>query len=342
MLLLRDVAPNDLPGLRRLAAVLNTVNLPDDEKALRSMIETSTRSFSGRIRDPLEREYLFVLEDLEAGRLVGTSMIIARHGTFEAPHVYFEVSKRQHYSATIDRHFEHTVLSIAYHYDGPTEIGGLVVDPELRGRGKPGKQLSFVRFLFIGMHRRWFRDTVLAELLPPLLPNGKSLLWEALGKKFTGLTYSEADRLSRQNKEFIKELFPPTDIYATLFPERTQRVIGRVGPETLGVKKMLEQIGFRYAERIDPFDGGPHFEARTDEITLIRDMRHVRVADEPLAEGEEHDEALVGLDRKDRNNRFRAVRTPVRYGKGTVLLPRAAQETLGVGPGDRVHTIPFF
>ena len=33
---------------------------------------------------------------------------------------------------------------------------------------------------------------------------------------------------------------------------------------------MLRRIGFRYAERIDPFDGGPHFVALADEITLIR------------------------------------------------------------------------
>ena len=92
MLLLRDVAASDLPGLQRLAAVLNTVNLPNDEKALESIIDTSVRSFAGRIREPLDREYLFVLEDTRSGELVGTSMIIARHGTYESPHVFLEVS----------------------------------------------------------------------------------------------------------------------------------------------------------------------------------------------------------------------------------------------------------
>jgi len=339
MLLLRDVAASDLPGLQRLAAVLNTVNLPNDEKALESIIDTSVRSFAGRIRDPLEREYLFVLEDTRTGQLVGTSMIIARHGTFEAPHVFFEVSKRQHYSATVDKHFEHTVLSIAYNYDGPTEIGGLVVHPELRGQGKPGKQLSFVRFLFIGLHRNWFRDTVLAELLPPLLPNGKSLLWEALGKKFTGMTYLEADRLSRQNKEFIKELFPASDIYATLFPQRTQRVIGRVGPETEGVKKMLERIGFRYVERIDPFDGGPHFEARTEDISLIRALRQCKVLEKDLEQ--EMEFCLVAVERKDPKNRFRCVKTPTRIDGPNICLPGWAKDLLGVSTGDKVAAIPF-
>ncbi len=341
MHLLRDVAPSDLPGLKRLAEVLDTVNLPNDEEALKSIIETSVRSFGGRIREPLEREYLFVLEDTRSGRLVGTSMVIAQHGTFEAPHVFFEVSKRQAYSPSVDRHFEHTVLSIANHYEGPTEIGGLVVDPELRGQNKPGKQLSYVRFLFIGMHRGWFRDEVLAELLPPLLPDGKSLLWEALGKKFTGLTYSEADRLSRQNKDFIKDLFPQSDIYATLFPDRVQKVIGKVGPNTEGVKKMLERIGFRYVERIDPFDGGPHFEARTGDVTLIRDMRRCKIVEDELVHENDHASFLVATERKDPANRFRAVKTQARVEGDRICLPGWARDLLGVASGEKVALIPF-
>jgi arginine N-succinyltransferase len=235
MLVLRDVQKSDLPGLQRLARVLNTVNLPDNAEVLRSIVDVSVRSFSGRIADPLAREYLFVLEDPRTGALLGTSLVIAQHGTYESPHIYYEVGQREHYSASLGRHFRHTVLSIGYNYEGPTEIGGLVVDPPYRATpDKPGKQLSFVRFLYMAMHRADFRPRVLAELMPPLLPDGRSLLWEACGRKFTGLSYMEADRLSRQNKEFIKELFPASDVYASLFPARTQRVLGEVGPQHQG------------------------------------------------------------------------------------------------------------
>jgi arginine N-succinyltransferase len=41
---------------------------------------------------------------------------------------------------------------------------------------------------------------------------------------------------------------------------------------------MLRDVGFSYANRIDPFDGGPHFHARTDDITLVRATRTGRVA----------------------------------------------------------------
>jgi len=339
MVILRDVQRSDLPALKRLGAELDSVNLPDDERVLEQLIDRSIRSFSNRIRNPLERSYLFVLEDPARAVILGTSMIIAQHGTLEAPHVYLEVSQREHYSQTIDKHFRHTVLSIGYHYEGPTEIGGLIVGKAHRGQGKPGKQLSYVRFLFMAMHRTRFRDRVLAELLPPLLPDGRSLLWEALGRKFTGLTYQEADRLSRQNKEFIKELFPQSDIYATLFPPRVQRAIGRVGAETEPVQRLLERIGFRYVERIDPFDGGPHFEAALADITLVRQYRVARLAEAPL--NVDFEEQLVAVQHATGKNRFRAIRTPCRIDGESAALPAEARRLLGARPGDRLHLIPF-
>jgi arginine N-succinyltransferase len=341
MLLLRDAQKADLSHLNRLAAILNTVNLPNDEETLEGLIETSVRSFSGKIKNPFEREYLFVLEDLRNGAVAGTSLVIAQHGTYDAPHIYYEVSEREHYSATIDRHFRHKVLSIAYNYEGPTEIGGLVVDPQHRsGPEKPGKQLSYVRFLYIAMHRANFRDRVLAELMPPLLPDGRSLLWECVGKKFTGLTYSEADKLSRQNKEFIKELFPSSDIFVTLFPERAQKVLGEVGPQTRGVQRMLERIGFRYVERVDPFDGGPHFEAKTSEVSLVRNFRTARVAAEDLAP-QTGEDMLVGVERESGRNRFRAVRSLALVDDQLVYLPAETQEILGVSGGVKVALVPF-
>mgnify|MGYP000902682201 CR=1 FL=1 len=340
MLLLRDVTRGDLAGLKRLAATLNSVNLPNNEKVLKGLISKSVESFSGKISDPFEREYLFVLEDLRNKTIIGTSMVIAQHGTKDAPHIYFQVTQAEHYSASLDKHFRHKVLSIGYNYDGPTEIGGLVVDPPHRsGPEKPGKQLSYVRFLFMALHRESFRDRVLAELLPPLMEDGRSLLWESIGKKFTGLDYTEADKLSRRNKEFIKELFPSSDIYASLFPANAQKIIGEVGPNTAGVKRMLERIGFRYVEHIDPFDGGPHFEANLSEVSLMRHYRTGVLGKEPFElEGAE---VLVGLSREKGSNRFRAVRTQVRWEDQTVFISKAAREQLKVKPGERLSVIPF-
>jgi arginine N-succinyltransferase len=340
MMVLRDVSKRDLPGLKRLAAVLNSVNLPHNDDVLAGLIDQSVKSFSGKVKDPFAREYLFVLEDLRNETIIGTSMIIAQHGTREAPHIYFQVTNAETYSATIDKHFRHKVLSIGYNYDGPTEIGGLVVDPPYRsGPDKPGKQLSYARFLFMAMHRKLFRQRVLAELLPPLMPDGRSLLWESIGKSFTGLEYTEADKLSRQNKEFIKELFPSSDIWATLFPEKVQKLIGEVGPETRGVQRMLERIGFRYVDHIDPFDGGPHYEANLEDVSLVRRYRTATLGDKSLEQ--EADECLVGVTKTSGPNRFRAVRTMVRFDDQTVFIPKRAKELLKVKSGERLSIIPF-
>lgn len=346
MYLIRDGQRSDLPGLKKLAGELDTVNLPNDEKELGSIVEKSARSFDGRIRDPFEREYLFVMEDPRSEKVIGTSLIIAQHGTRDAPHIFFDVYEKEHYSHSVDKHVRHLVLSIGYNFDGPTEIGGLVVDPQFRGQGKPGKQLSYVRFLYLAMHRARFRDRILVELLPRLEEDRRSPLWEALGRKFTGLSYQEADRLSRENKEFIQQLFPPGEIYATIFSQKIQDAIGEVGPESVGARNMLTKIGFRYDERIDPFDGGPHYSAPTELIEPIRRFRRAKLAATRLPEDAEPnpddvEERLLAAERSQGRNRFRAVRALCAFRDAEVQLPEEAVEALQAKDGDRLHTIPL-
>src|SRR5687768_12974091 len=279
---IRAACRADVDDLYALARFLNTVNLPDDRDAIAHILDMSERSFSGEIANPREREYIFILRDLERDCAVGTSMIIAQLGRPGVPYIYLDVDCEEKYSATLQKHFVHQVLSTRYSYEGPTEIGGLVVRPDYRADPqKLGTLISYVRFLFIALQRGDFRDEVLAELLPPLERDGTSHLWEALGRRFTDMSYSEADRLSKSNKEFIRGLFPEGIIYASLLSERAQAVIGQVGEQTRGVEKLLRRIGFRYAERVDPFDGGPHFVARTDDVTLIRGARRVELAQAP-------------------------------------------------------------
>ncbi len=293
---IRALLPGDEAQLHRVAKHLNSVNLPDDSKRIEEIVELSHKSFAGTIAAKGEREYVFVLFDNAEEKIIGTSMIIGQLGRRGAPYIYFDVIDEEKYSATIDKHFHHTILKIGYSYQGPTEIGGLVMDPAYRkSTERLGTMISYVRFLFIGSHRDLFRDEVVAELLPPLEPDGTSHLWEALGRKFTDMSYAEADLLSKNNKEFIKGLFPEGMIYASLLPREAQDVIGKVGAQTKGVEKLLRRIGFRYAHRVDPFDGGPHFSATPDEIIPVRDTRrtsHVR----PLSAGEPHRRALVAVE----------------------------------------------
>lgn len=321
-----------------MAEYLDTVNLPADRERIAHILDLSLESFTNAI-EPAAREYLFVLEDMEKKQVIGTSMIHAQHGTMRSPHVFFEVIKEERYSQTVDRYFVHEALRLGYNYNGPTEIGGLILLPEYRGNpAQLGKLLSFTRFVFIAMHRSVFRDQVLSELLPPLEPGGTSVLWEHLGKPFTGLTYQEADLLSKDNKEFIQSLFPQGRIYTAMFPRKVQELIGKVGPETRGVEKMLRRIGFRYANQIDPFDGGPHFIAGTDEITVVRDSRRARCTKVENADTS-RPWAIVAVEKAPTDFRATCARViPESKGSAIGLTPDVLA-LLEVAPGDDIWVV---
>jgi arginine N-succinyltransferase len=349
---IRGALPADEDQLFEVARHLNTVNLPADRDEIRGLLEHAQKSFTAAVKDPRRREYVFVLVDRAEQRIVGTSMIIGQLGRRDAPYIYVDVSEEERYSATLDRHFRHVVLKIGYSYAGPTEIGGLIVVPDYRKKTERlGLLISYVRFLYIAAHRELFRDELLAELLPPLEPDGTSHLWDALGRKFTDLTYAEADRLSKKNKEFIKGLFPEGAIYSSLLPEAAQAVIGKVGSQTRGVERLLRRVGFQYAWRVDPFDGGPHFTAPTDDVTLIKATRRSRVmALFRPAPGPTKTRALVGVDVADPPF-FRAVVAPFKLAPpptvagedGAVPIELGAEEAalLGVREGDVVSMLPL-
>ncbi len=274
MILLRSVQEKDFADLYELAAILDSVNLPHDRQILLKHIRHAVASFRGREADKAKALYLFVAEDLRTGRVIGTSSIFARHGAERAPHSFFELRRETRRSRTQAIGIRHRTLQLDWTNDGPTEVGGLVVLPRYRRRPeKIGKQLSLIRFLYMAMHPGRFKKRVLCEFLPNFARDGKSLLWEHLGKKFTGLEYHAADRLSATNKEFILGLFPMSKIYATLMPESVQAILEKTGDASMPAQIMLERMGFRYLRQICPFDGGPHFGARLRDIKIVKQAK---------------------------------------------------------------------
>ena len=337
---IRAALPSDEDELLAVARHLNTVNLPHDRGSIRELLAVSHKSFSEELA-PARREYVFVLRDLQTARVIGTSMVLGQLGRRDAPYIFFDVLDEEKYSQSLDTHFQHTVLRIGYSYNGPTEIGGLILLPEYRRvPERLGQFLSYVRFLFIAAHRACFRDEVLAELLPPLEADGTSHLWEALGRHFTHLSYAEADVLSKRNKEFIKQLFPEGVIYTSVLSKDAQAAIGKVGTQTRGVEKMLRRIGFRYAHRVDPFDGGPHFTAATDEVTLVQATRRTEVAG--LApDGSLKKRGLVAIE-SAKEPYFRAVLSGLdRPADGGATIESGVADYLGLEKGGEALTLPL-
>jgi arginine N-succinyltransferase len=276
--IVRSVNNSDIDSLYELSSLVTFINLPHDREIITALVNSSVRSFNSPDKDKSKNYYLFVLEDLNEKKIVGASLIHAQHGTDDIPHFFFKVSKIEKFSETINTGFIHGTLKLDYEPNGYSEIGGLVIHPNYRGhKEKLGKFLSFVRFLYMSSNPHLFTKEVHSELMPPLDQNGKSPLWEAIGRKFVNMEYFEADKLSRTNKEFILNLFPLELIYESLLPPAARDSIGKVNKDTIPVKNMLEKIGFKYTYEVDPFDGGPHYRATLAQLSIIKNMYQGKV-----------------------------------------------------------------
>lgn len=288
MYILRSAVESDLEELYKLSKLITFINLPANKEVLHKKIKLSMNSFqqTAPSKDMSRDYYLFILEDTKTNEIIGASMIHAQHGTEDEPHFYLTVGQEHKFSNTINTGFIHGTLKLGLETNGYTEIGGLILNPDYRGNSlKLGKQISFVRFLFMGLNQNKFTEDIHSELMPPFDKKGNSPLWEAIGRRFLNMNYQEADMLSRDNKEFILSLYPSDTIYEPLLPLEARNAIGKVGDETKPVKKMLESIGFRYMSEVDPFDGGPHYRCPLKEITLVKEMEQYKVeVDESLNE----------------------------------------------------------
>ncbi len=338
--LLREATPADASQILRLARLLASINLPTEKNDLLARIRRSALSFRGKIKDRQNGVYLFILEERATRRIAGTAMLIAKHGTPESPHFYLEMATDQRYSKTLKKMFRHTYLTLRRCLDGPTEVGGLIVDPAYRQHeAKIGKQLSFVRFLYLAMYPDRFEDEVVAEMLPPLTADKESLFWECYGKRVTGLSFREADKLSTKDKEFIEALFPSIPLYVCMLPVEVQEQIGKVGPDTQGAVHLLEKIGLRFLRHVDPFDGGPYYGAKVEEILLLQQFRRYCLrADRSGRTAETRQDVLIGWEGAQG---FCAARVNASQEASVLFCPAEVLQALDLPEGVEVGAIPF-
>ncbi len=336
MFLVRPATVEDAPTLLKLAKMVHFVNLPADPEIIRTKIVRSRKSFAGEPASPHEREFMFVLADTDTGNVVGTSSVISCMSWPGRPHTYLQVRKREHYSEDLQTGQVHMTLQLGTDESGPSEVGGLVVGPSYRGHEqKLGLLLSMIRFHFMGRHREWFSDRVIAEMMGPLTQDSRNLFWEAVGRRFINLSFAEADLFCQRSREFITSLFPEHEIYVSLLPPDARNVIGRVGVETKPAKKFLESIGFKYVGHIDPFDGGPYLEAKTDDLELVRTTKMGTLA-APVG-----DYPNVGFVSVRRKSEFRALRTRYAESNGEVAVAEPAAAALKAKPGDEIAFTPL-
>jgi arginine N-succinyltransferase len=338
--LLREARVTDHRRLLRLARELNSINLPTDSAEMTEMLARSAKSFRGQVANRARAVYIFCAEEISTRAIVGASMIIGQHGTPQSPHYYLEIDSDERYSARLRKMFRHTYLRLRHSMDGPTETGGLIVTQAMRGRPERiGKQLSWVRFAYIGRHLKRFQNHVIAEMLPPTIGDQGNIFWDHYGKRVTGLSFREADRLSVHDKEFIPALFPDAPLYTFLLPDEVRAAIGAVREESRGAVKLLEQAGMKFLNQIDPFDGGPYYGAPTVELIPVRQRRTLKLRmGEPPAE---HARPYM-VGHEDSRRGFRAVQaSALEAEEGRLMVPPGVIEALGLAEGASVGAVPL-
>ena len=339
MFVIRQAKLDDAASLLKLAKMVHFINLPADPAIINQKIHRSRKSFLGRMEDERERQFMFILEDVETGNVIGTSSVIACISWPGRPHTYFQVRRREMYSQDLQTGQVHMTLQFGTDESGPSEIGGLILSPSYRRhKERLGSFLSLVRFHFMARHRAWFADRIIAEMMGALTATSSNLLWEYLGRRFINLDYTEADMFCQHSKEFITSLMPRDEIYASLLPAEARKLIGTVGRETEPAKAMLMKLGFKYDGQIDPFDGGPYLEAQVDDISLVRDTRSAKLGASggayPNLGMVSHHGAELG---------FRAARTKYGVSKDgkSITLPKKIVAMIGANPGDAVWVTPL-
>jgi arginine N-succinyltransferase len=306
--LIRPVCDADLPQLQALADLLDTINLPDDPVALSGIIADSKRSFAGlagapNLRpDPRHAGFTVVAVEItsvhgviHSERLLGTASVFAFHGMPDEPHYYLRVQETTVHSKQLNADRSRLILKLGRDIEPWTELGGLIVHPEARGKGV-GKLLLAARLLLVAMHASHFCRRIIAELLPPRREDGGNAFWDAVGGPLTGLEYYRADLLCRSDKEFIEAFFPHEEILGDLLPPAARELIGKEGPATTPVRALLRRAGFKYLGTIDPFDAGPHDGANVTDIAPIqRSRRLVRLDLPPLGEATPYLAGVPGI-----------------------------------------------
>ena len=338
MVVIRPVQLDDLEALMQLSAQTSfgLTTLPHDRDLLRGRIMESQRGFSRMADKPGGETYLFVMEDLEKGKVVGTAGIVSKVGGFEPFYSYRIVSTVAE-SKMLKVRKEISALHLVEEHNGPSEIGSLFLSPAAR-KGANGRLLSLSRFVFIADHREFFDPVVLAEMRGVIDEKGGSVFWDALGRHFFEIDFPKADALVMKDKQFIADLMPKHPIYIPLLPKVAQDVIGRVHSETVPAIKLLESEGFAFSGMVDIFEAGPIVSCATDEIRTVRESRTseiFKVSNKPI-------DSDLFIISNTYSQGFRATAAPLAIvpGKG-IEIDKETSVALDLKKGDAVRIAPL-
>lgn len=275
---LRPAREGDLDALDALAqaSAIGITSLPAERGVLAEALARSCAAFAamaGGDDASGEESYLFVLEDAASGALAGTAGIAAAAGFNDRFYCYRNEFIVQASPALGARNRIHT-LHLCHDLTGVTLLTGFHVDPALAAGAAP-QLLSRGRLAFIAAHAARFSDRIAAENPGLADDNGRCPFWAAVGERFFGMAYPEAERSSggRSPKDWIAELMPQSPIYVPLLPDEAQWALGQLHPVGELPFSILLDEGMDGDTYVNLFDGGPTAEGRVAALKTVRRRR---------------------------------------------------------------------
>ncbi|MBS7663148.1 arginine/ornithine succinyltransferase subunit alpha [Pseudomonas lalucatii] len=336
MLVMRPAQMADLTEVQRLAAdsPVGVTSLPDDAARLRDKIAASEASFAAEVSFNGEESYFFVLEDSSTGKLVGCSGIVASAG-YSEPFYSFRNETFVHNSRELKIHNKIHVLSLCHDLTGNSLLTSFYIDRPLVG-GVWSELNSRGRLLFVASHPERFADAMVVEIVGHSDEAGDSPFWDAVGRNFFDMNYTEAERLcGLKSRTFLAELMPNYPIYVPLLPDAAQEAMGQVHPRAQVTFDILMREGFETDNYIDIFDGGPTLHARTSGIRSIAQSRTA-----PVRIGEPGGGGRAYLVCNGQLQDFRALVAELDWVPGKpVTLSVETADALGVGEGASVRLV---
>lgn len=272
--IVRPARADDLDALHRLArqSLTGVTSLPDDRDCLLQRLQHSQSSFASNVSMPGEEDYLFVLEDLGTGALLGCSGLQATCG-FDQPFYSFRHDVLIHASPAQNIKHKVHALTLCHDLGGNSLLKGFHVEPQLQD--SPAAQLiSRARLLFIASQPQRFASQLAAEMVGCSDERGQSPFWDAVGRHFFGLDYAAAEALGAfHERTYLAELLPHYPIYVPLLPEQAQEVMGQVHAQARRPYEILLDEGFASERYIDVYDAGPTLEAECARVRSIAESQ---------------------------------------------------------------------
>ena len=335
MLTIRPAQHSDLDALAETAARAGApdVSLPNDPRLLERLIAQSEDAFAADIDFPGEEQYLLVATD--DGALVGAMLVVAAAG-YPGADYSFRNETIIHASPELGVNHRLYALTLSHDLSGFTLLRPPLVLRDAR-RSAVERALLQAALVFIAEHPGRFAEDLIAPLPGMVDEDGESPFWSAVGGKFFGVSYREAERLALgKDRSFMAELMPHHPIYVPLLPEFAQNVLGQTRAEYMSTYGLLIDEGFEAERYVDVFDGGPTFLVKRELAQSVRTAQTLALVVDAAIGRSEPDCLLANRE----TSSFRAVLAPaLRRPDGRVATTAEAANKLELIDDDEVRCV---